>query len=152
MGLSMWHWGFLRLQKRPKFCSISEWNECGSWCIKRRKEHFIYHISQPEWKSGYGCPDHLAEPPAFLILIETISSCLGHVKIFREDIWGRWGGDCESWKIWTKVDQHCYFFHSRPLHGANISQIFSFTNTTKLHNIQLVPNTSASLLRFLFAP
>ena len=32
------------------------------------------------------------------------------------------------------------FFHSRPLHGANISQIFSFTKTTEPHNYQLVPN------------
>ena len=31
-------------------------------------------------------------------------------------------------------------FHSRPIHGANISQIFSFTRTTSSHNIQLVPN------------
>ena len=32
------------------------------------------------------------------------------------------------------------FLHSRPLHGANISQIFSFTRTASSHNIQLVPN------------
>ena len=32
------------------------------------------------------------------------------------------------------------FFDSCPLHGANISQIFSFTHTTEPHNIQLVPN------------
>ena len=32
------------------------------------------------------------------------------------------------------------FLHSRPLHDANISQIFSFTRTASSHNIQLVPN------------
>ena len=32
------------------------------------------------------------------------------------------------------------FFNSRPLHGANISQIFPFTKTKEPHNIQLVPN------------
>ena len=32
------------------------------------------------------------------------------------------------------------FLHSRPLHGAKISQIFSFTRTASSHNIQLVPN------------
>ena len=32
------------------------------------------------------------------------------------------------------------FFVSRPLQGANISQIFSFTETTKPHEIQPVPN------------
>ena len=32
------------------------------------------------------------------------------------------------------------FFVSRPLQGANISQIFSFTETTEPHEIQLVPN------------
>ena len=32
------------------------------------------------------------------------------------------------------------FFVSRPLEGANITQIFPFTKTTKPHEIQLVPN------------
>ena len=32
------------------------------------------------------------------------------------------------------------FFVSGPLHGAIISQIFSFTETTKPYKIQLVPN------------
>ena len=32
------------------------------------------------------------------------------------------------------------FFDSCPLHGANISQIFSFTHTTGPYNIQLIPN------------
>ena len=34
------------------------------------------------------------------------------------------------------------FFDSRPLHGANISQIFSFTKTTDPHNIQLLHGSS----------
>ena len=32
------------------------------------------------------------------------------------------------------------FLHSHPLHGAKISQIFSFIRTASSHNIQLVPN------------
>ena len=41
------------------------------------------------------------------------------------------------------------FLHSRPLHGANISQIFSFTRTASSHNIQFVPVFKTYLPTFL---
>ena len=68
------------------------------------------------------------------------------VKYFSKmwHLWKRW-----LWKLkfCTEVNQTLLFrrlqnnfFHSRPLQGANISQISSFTRTTEPYNIKLVPN------------
>ena len=57
------------------------------------------------------------------------------------------GGYWKKLKFCTEANQTLLFkrlqnnfFNSRPLHGANISQIFPFTKTKEPHNIQLVPN------------
>ena len=93
------------------------------------------------------------------ISIETIWSCLEQVKncpkIRGKYICQKWGTYGQNtWRWWLPKLKFCTeanqilvlkrlqnnFFGSRPLHGANISQIFSFTQTTEPHNIQLVPN------------
>ena len=97
------------------------------------------------------------------ILIETIRSCLGQVKncpniqgkIFLSNIYQKCGTyRRKTWRAWLLTLKFCTeanqtllfkrlqnnFFNSRPLHGANISQIFPFTKTKEPHNIQLVPN------------
>ena len=70
---------------------------------------------------------------------------------YLSKMWYLWtknmkGGLCKL-KFCTEANQTLLFkrlqnnfFDSCPLHGANISQIFSFTHTTEPHNIQLVPN------------
>ena len=70
---------------------------------------------------------------------------------YLSKMWYLWtknmkGGLCKL-KFCTKATQTLpfeslqkNFLHSHPLHGANISQIFSFTRTASSHNIQLVPN------------
>ena len=76
-------------------------------------------------------------------------------KIFLLNICQKWGTyGRKTWRGWLLKLKFCTeanqtlllkrlqnnFFDSCPLHGANISQIFSFTHTTEPHNIQLVPN------------
>ena len=95
--------------------------------------------------------------------METIRSWLGQVKncpkiqgkIFLSNICPKCGPySRKTWRAWliklkfcTETNQTLLlkrlqnnFFDSCPLHGANISQIFSFTHTTGPYNIQLVPN------------
>ena len=95
--------------------------------------------------------------------METSRSWLGQVKncpkiqgkIFPSNICQKCGTyRRKTWRAWLSKLKFCTeanqtllfkrlqnnFFNSRPLHGANISQIFPFTKTKEPHNIQLVPN------------
>ena len=88
----------------------------------------------------FGSCEKLPKDPGGNILVKYLSK-----------MWYLWtknmkGGLCKL-KFCTEATQTLPFkslqnnlLHSRPLHGANISQIFSFTRTASSHNIQLVPN------------
>ena len=95
--------------------------------------------------------------------METIRSYFGQAnnclyiqgKIFPSNICQKCGTyGRKTWRAWLTKLKFCTganqtllfkrlqnnFFNSRPLHSANISQIFPFTKTTEPCNIQLVPN------------